>query len=171
MSEQGPPTGDPGREPTEEELRAAYEAELKRIRVEDIIVQTLVSLINLGGRRAGFVPGAEDERDLGQLGLAIEGVRALMPLVEAELGPEANTIREALAQLQMLYARLSGPGAAPGAEGAEGAGPGAEGEGGPPPGGGEQPPGPPPGPPAEEQGKPGEPGPAQRSGRLWIPGQ
>src|SRR3954463_3795160 len=108
MSEQTPPTGDPGGEDTEEELRAAYEAEIKRLRVEDVIVQTLVSLINLGGRRAGFVPGAEDERDLGQVRLAIEAVRALMPLVEDELGPEARTIRDALAQLQMLYARLSG---------------------------------------------------------------
>jgi hypothetical protein len=168
MSEQGPPPGDPGREPTEEELRAAYEAELKRIRVEDIVVQTIVSLVNLGGRRAGFVPGAEDERDLGQVRLAIEGVRALFPLVESELGSEAQTIREALSQLQMLYARLSGGEAgAP----AAGAGPGAEGAGGPPPPGGEQAPGPPPAPGAEEQQKPGEPGPAQRSGRLWIPGQ
>jgi hypothetical protein len=154
MTEQPPPTGDPGREPTEEELRAAYEAELKRLRIEDIIVQTIVSLINLGGRRAGFVPGAEDERDLGQVQLAIEGTRALLPLVEAELGPEAQTIRQALAQLQMMYARASGVGA------------GGEGEAPPPPSA-EQPP-----PPAEEEPpKPGEPGPAQRSGRLWIPGQ
>ena len=168
MSEQGPPlTGDPGGEPTEEELRAAYEAELKRIRVEDIIVQTLVSLVNLGGRRAGFVPGAEDERDLDQVRLAIEGVRALFPLVENELGPEAQTIREALSQLQMLYARLSGGEAgAAGAPGA-GAGPGAEGEGGPPPPSGDQPPGPP----AEDRPQSDQPGPAQRSGRLWIPGQ
>jgi hypothetical protein len=166
MSEQGPPlTGDPGGEPTEEELRAAYEAELKRIRVEDIIVQTLVSLINLGGRRAGFVPGAEDERDLDQVRLAIEGVRALFPLVENELGPEAQTIREALSQLQMLYARVSGGEA--GAAGAPGAGAGAEGEGGPPPPSGDQPPGPA----AEDRPQSDQPGPAQRSGRLWIPGQ
>jgi hypothetical protein len=161
MSEQPPPTG-AGRPPTEEELRAAYEAELKRLRVEDIIVQTLMSLINLGGRRAGLVPGAEDERDLGQLRLAIEGTRALLPLVEAELGPDARTLRDALSQLQMLYAKVGG-GAAPGAAPPEGAGaqPGAEGErpGEPPPA-------------AEpEQPRPGEPGPAQRSGRLWIPGQ
>jgi hypothetical protein len=165
MTEQTPPGGDPGREPTEEELRAAYEAEIKRIRVEDVVVQTIVSLINLGGRRAGLVPGTEEERDLDQVRLAIEGVRGLMPLVEGALGPEASTLRDALSQLQMAYAQLSGAGAGPaGAPGAEG---GAE----PPPGGGEQPPGPPPAPGAEEQGKPGAPGPAQRSGRLWIPGQ
>jgi hypothetical protein len=149
--------GDPGRPPTEEELRAAYEEQIKQLRIEDVIVQTLVSLVNLGGRRAGFVPGAEDERDLDQVRLAIEGVRALLPLVEEELGPEAGTVRQALSQLQMMYARASGTEAPGGA---------AEGEAQPPPSA-EQPP-----PAAEpEAPAPGEQGPAQRSGRLWIPGQ
>jgi hypothetical protein len=168
MSEQGPPPmGDPGgRQPTEEELRA-YEAELKRIRVEDIVVQTLVSLINLGGRRAGLVPGTEDERDLGQVRTAIEAVRALLPLVEAELGPEAKTLRDAVSQLQMAYAQLTGAGGAAAPAGAERPSPpGAEAA---PPGAGQEPPT---GPPAEgDPGQTGEPGPAQRSGRLWIPGQ
>jgi hypothetical protein len=129
MSEQMPPMGDPGgREPTEEEMRAAYEAEIKRLRVEDVIIQTLVSLVNLGGRRAGFVPGAEDERDLGQVRMSIEGVKALLPLVEEQLGPEVNTIRQAISQLQMMYAKAGGePASGPaaggsGAAGAAGAG-------------------------------------------------
>ena len=83
MSTQGAAT------PTEEELRAAYEAELKRLRVEDVLVQTVVSLLNLGGRKAGLAPGTEDERDPDQVRLAIEGARALLPLVEPELGAEA----------------------------------------------------------------------------------
>jgi|tagenome__1003787_1003787.scaffolds.fasta_scaffold20816217_2 hypothetical protein len=153
MSEQTTPGGDPGRDPTEEELRAAYEAEIKRLRVEDVVVQTLVSLVNLGGRRAGFVPGAEDERDLEQVRMAIEGVKALLPLVEEQLGPEANTIRQAISQLQMMYAQASGAG-------------GPEAEEAPPQAAQE-----PPAPPEPEPQQPGEPGPAQRSGRLWIPGQ
>jgi hypothetical protein len=157
MSEQTPPAGDPGREYSEEEIRAAYEAEIKRLRVDDVIVQTLVSLVNLGGRRAGFVPGAEDERDLEQVRMAVEAVRALLPLVEAQLGPEAATVREALSQLQMMYATASGQGA-PGAGAPEGEAP--------PPGAAE-----PPKAPEPDAPKPGEPGPAQRSGRLWIPGQ
>jgi hypothetical protein len=153
MTEQDPQGA--GRAPTEEELRAAYEAELKRIRVDDIIVQTLVSLLNLGGRRAGLAPGTEGERDLGQVRTAIEGVRALLPLVQEQLGAEASTLREALSQLQMAYAQLSGQGAPEDAR-PEPEGPGAvepEAER-----------------PAEPQPEPG-PGPAQRSGRLWIPGQ
>ncbi len=133
------------RPPTEEELRAAYEAELKRLRVEDVVVQTLVSLINLGGRKAGLVPGSEDERDLEQVRQAVDAARALLPLVEPVLGPDARPLRDALSQLQLVYAREAGPPAPPGPAAPQG----------PPP------------PAAEPEG----PGPAQRTGRLWIPGQ
>lgn len=141
------------REPTEEEIRAAYEAEIKKVRVEDVVVQTVVSLINLGGRKAGLAPGAEDERDLDQVRQAIEAVRALLPQVEGVLGPDLPRVRDALSQLQLAYARLSG-GQQPEAGGGE---PAAESPETPPQSGG-QPPG--------EGG-----GPAQRSGRLWVPGQ
>jgi hypothetical protein len=171
MTDQAP-TGGAGRPPTEEELRAAYEAELQRIRVEDVVVQTIVSLLNLGGRRAGLAPGTEGDRDLEQVHMAIEGVRALLPLVEDQLGPDAATLREAVSQLQMAYAQLtSGATTArrPGAEGGDGA------EGGPPAGGAggsaEAEGAPAPEQPGEPGASPGEPGPAQRSGRLWIPGQ
>jgi hypothetical protein len=134
MSEQPP------RQPTDEELAAAYEAQLKQIRVEDVLIQTLVSLLNLGGRKAGLSPGTEGERDPEQVRQAIEGVRALMPIVEPLLGPDAAQIREALSQLQLAYTRIAG------------------GEGAPAP--------------AEPAApKPDEGGPAQSSGRLWVPGQ
>jgi hypothetical protein len=145
---------DPGapvdpRELSEEELRAAYEAEMKRLRVEDVVAQTAVSLINLGARKAGLVPGSEDERDLGQVQMAIEGARSLLPLVEPQLGPNAAPLREALSQLQLAYAQLVGEDVEPSAPAAEQA------------------------PPADEGAKddPEGPGPAQRSGRLWVPGQ
>ena len=82
MSEQAPPpTGDPNREPTEEELRA-YGERLRQIRVEDIIVETIGPLLNIGTLRAGLVPGHEEEADLDQLRKAIEAARALLPLIE-----------------------------------------------------------------------------------------
>ncbi|MBA2637937.1 MAG: hypothetical protein H0U79_06930, partial [Solirubrobacterales bacterium] len=99
--------------PSEEELRATYEAQLKQLRVDDVLVQTVVSLLNLGGRRAGLAPGAEDERDLEQVHQAVEGVRALLPLVEPLLGAEAGQLREALAQLQLAYAQGVGASQAP----------------------------------------------------------
>lgn len=89
-------------EPSEEQIRA-FEEQLKRLRVEDVLVQTLVTFVNLGARRLGLT-GEPDSRDLDQAKLAIEGARALMPLVPAdELGP----IRDALSQLQMAFARES----------------------------------------------------------------
>jgi hypothetical protein len=154
MSEQQPPQ----REPTEEELRAAYEQQLKQIRVEDVLVQTVLSLINLGSLRAGLVPGNESEADPQQLRQAIDAVRALLPQVEPVLGPDAHQIRDAVSRLQMEYARLAGAGAAPASEGGEG-GEGGEPQGEPAPEG------------AQEQPKPGDPGPAQSSGRLWVPGR
>jgi hypothetical protein len=143
MTEQQP------REPTEDELRAAYEQQLKEIKVDDVLVQTVLSLINLGSLRAGVVPGNEGEADPQQLRQAIEGVRALLPLFEPALGPDARQIRDAVSRLQMEYARLAGAGA-PQAD-AEQPAPEAEQE--PPP------------------ATPGEPGPAQSSGRLWVPGR
>jgi hypothetical protein len=154
-----PGAGGPG-QPTEEEMRAALEAELKRLRVEDVLIQTIVSLVNLGGRKAGLAPGAEDERDLGQLKVAIDGVAALLPIVEP-LAPEPDAlgpVRDALSQLQLAYTQLAAGGTpAAGDQAAGGAG-GTPGDAPPAPSGTTPP-------------EPGQPGDAQRTGRLWVPGQ
>jgi hypothetical protein len=134
--------------PSEEELRAAYEQQLKQLRVEDIVVQTIVSLVNLGGRKAGLAAGTEEERDPEQLRMAIEAVRSLLPLVEGALGPDAAAIREALSQLQMAYSQAGGAAA----------GKAPQGEAQPPAGG-------------PSQDRPSGPGPAPSSGRIWVPGQ
>ncbi|HVF76737.1 MAG TPA: hypothetical protein VNA28_00445 [Solirubrobacteraceae bacterium] len=130
---------------SEEELRAAYEAELARIRVEDILIQTVVSLLNLAARKAGLT-GGEEETDFEQVRQAIDGTQALLPLVEPMLGPESKQVRDALSQLQLAYAR-SGAKPPPGAV---------------PPGSG-----------SSDQKPPEAPGagPAASSGRLWVPGQ
>jgi hypothetical protein len=148
-----------GREPTEEELQAAYEAELKRLRVEHVLLDNVAALANLGMRRTGLAPGTEGERDPSQVRLAIESIRALMPVLEQAAPAQVAAIRDAVSQLQLAYVRIGGQ-PAPEAEAGAGAAP----PGGPPPPGPGEPP--PPEPP-----KPGEAGPAQRSGRLWVPGQ
>jgi hypothetical protein len=158
-------------QPSEEELRAAYEAELKKIRVEHILLEQVVTLVNLGMRKTGLAPGTEDERDPDQVRMAIEGVRAVLPLLEASAPEQAQPIRDALSQLQMAYVRLGGgePASVVG-----GAGPGATPEPGPAPAAdpAQTPPAPDPAAPAgSEPPGSGEPGPAQRSGRLWVPGQ
>ena len=130
---------------TEEEL-AALEAEMDRISVDDVLLQTIVSLVNLGARKAGLGGPEGPKADLEQTRQAIEGARALLPLLEARHGDKLGQIRDALSQLQMAYVRQSGkagePGEAPEGEAASGQAPDAEGR-----------------------------GPAQSSGRLWVPGQ
>jgi hypothetical protein len=165
------PAGDPmstSDTPSEEELRAAYEAEIKKIRVEQIVLEQVVSLINLGMRRTGLAPGTEDERDVGQVRVAIEAVRALLPLIEQSAPPQAAAVRDALSQLQLAFVKLGG---APDAGSPANAVPGT------PPAGEYSPTGGAPAP----AGGPAQPGPdapatgdgesAVRSGRLWIPGQ
>ena len=160
-------------QPSEQELRAAYEAELKKIRVEHVLLEQAVTLVNLGMRRTGMAPGTEDERDLTQVRMAVEGVRAVLPLIEEAAPEQVQPIRDALSQLQLAYVRLGG---GTGAESSAPAGPATgSGPGQAPPttpsaGPGQTPPAPS-SEDAPEPAKPGEPGPAQRSGRLWVPGQ
>jgi hypothetical protein len=127
MSHEDPgPQSNP--QPTEEQLRAQLEEELRRITVRDVLLQTVVSLVNLGGQRLGLGEEARDMRDLDQVRLAIESVRALLPLLEEQDAEQVKPIRDALAQLQMVYAREAGAGAPPPG------GAGGEGEGDRPPG-------------------------------------
>jgi hypothetical protein len=161
-------------------MRAAYEAELSRITSADMILQTAVSLLNLGGRRLGLAPGSEGERDLAQVRDAVDGVRALLEILERSASAdELRPLRDALSQLQMAYAREAQAGAGAGTDPsaqqgqadsrqdtpAAGAKPAA-----PPAGAGAatRPADEPGTPPAEE--KPGA-GPAESSGRLWVPGR
>jgi hypothetical protein len=156
--------GDESRQPTEAELREAYEAEIKKIRVEHVLLEHVVTLVNLGMRRTGLVPGTEAERDPGQVRLAIEAIRSLLPLIEGVAPEQVGPIRDALSQLQMAYVRIGGqapPGPSEPAP-AEAGSAGPTSEASPAPAQPNAEPEPP---------KPGDPGPAQRSGRLWVPGQ
>jgi hypothetical protein len=137
---------------SEEQLRQ-IEAEMERITVDDVLLQTLVTLLNIAARKAGLAtpPGQEGPPpDLEQMQQAIEGARAILPLVEQRHSDQLGPVRDTLSQLQIAYTQLR-KGA--GAEGGEPPSGGGEGGGGEPP------------------KKPDGPGPGQASGRLWVPGQ
>lgn len=151
---QGPPPGMGGEEAgmaSEEELQAALDEQMRRLTVPDVIVQTVVTLINLGARKLGLTQGPEGagagERDLEQTRMAIEATRALMPLLPADIGQ----IREALSQLQMAYAQE--------ARGESAAAPAEERPGGDEPAGG-----PPPAAPSEDPER------AKARAKIWTPG-
>jgi hypothetical protein len=131
---------------SEEELRQ-LEAEMERISVDDVLIQTTVTLLNLAARKAGLgaPPGQGPPADWDQVRQAIEGARALLPLLESRHAEQLGPVRDTLSRLQIVYAQQAGgTAAAPPDQG--------------------------PGSPAEP-GKPDGPGPARSSGRLWIPGQ
>jgi hypothetical protein len=161
-------------EPSEEQLRAAYEAELSRISSVDMVLQAAASLLNVGAYRLGLTgPGAQSgdgpPRDLEQVRDAIDAVRGLLPVIERRAPAELRPLRDALSQLQMAYAREAQgapPPQAPGTEqSAPAAAPRQSAPGSPPPAGSSGQPGP-----AAPGGKTG-PGPAESSGRLWVPGR
>ncbi|HEY2632698.1 MAG TPA: hypothetical protein VGI26_10025 [Solirubrobacteraceae bacterium] len=171
-----------GAQPSEAEMRAAYEAELNRITATDMILQTAVSLLNIGGRRLGLARPAEpggsapggdppaSERDLEQVRDAIDGARALMPILERRMPREIGPLRDAVSQLQMAYAREvqstrdPAPAAPPVAPSAASTPTDA-----PLGGSTAEPSAPVADAPAGEE-KPA-PGPAESSGRLWVPGR
>ena len=105
--------------PTEEELRAAMEEQMRRIRVEDVVLQSVATLVNLAGRRLGL-GGAEDERDLEQAKLAIDATRALVPMCPPD---QQEAIRQALSQVQMAFAQAAQAGSAAGADESPGSSP------------------------------------------------
>lgn len=135
---------------SEEELRQ-LEAEMERITVDDVLIQTTVTLLNLAARKAGLgaPPGAGPAADWEQVRQAIDGARALVPLLEQRHAEQLGPIRDTLSRLQMVYAQRSGQAPGEAQAGAEPPAPGAAAEPEPPEG----------------------PGPAQSSGRLWVPGQ
>jgi hypothetical protein len=97
-------------QPSEEELRAQLEEEIRRVRVEDVVLQSTVSILNLSARRIA----KDDERDLDQAKVGIDAARALVDLVK----PDAQAqLRQAISELQMLYAQHAGGGTTEQAEG------------------------------------------------------
>ena len=93
--------------PSEEELQQRLEEQIRKVRVQDLLLESVASILNLSARRIG----KEDERDLEQARVGIEAVRAVLDLIDPE---PREQVREALSQVQMLYAReAKGEGGAP----------------------------------------------------------
>ena len=83
-------------QPTEEQLLEA----LKQIKTEDVVLQTVATLVNLAGQKLS-VEGAKDPVEAQR---AIDAAKQMLPLVPEEaVGP----IQNALDQVQMLFAKES----------------------------------------------------------------
>jgi ribosomal protein L12E/L44/L45/RPP1/RPP2 len=106
-----PPGGsaDPGREqprqeqprqPTEQEIADQLREELKRMKVSDLLVQTLYTVSSLGYHKL-----APESRDLDQARLAIESLRALLPVLKDVVPEEVSRdFGQVVANMQLAYA-------------------------------------------------------------------
>lgn len=90
-----------------DESQAAQQAAaefMRTVPVQDVIVSMVQTVFDVGYRRTGLV-GDGSERDLEQTRVAIETVRALLPVLEGVLDAQSMTaLRGALSELQLAYA-------------------------------------------------------------------
>jgi hypothetical protein len=87
-------------QPTDEQLLQQLEEELKKLKVSDLIVQTLYTVSSLGYRKL-----SEEDRDLDQARLAIETLRALLPVLEGTVADElVRDFKQVTSNLQLAYA-------------------------------------------------------------------
>ena len=86
--------------PSDDELLKHLEQELKTLKVSDLLVQTLYTVSSLGYRRL-----SEQDRDLDQARLAIEALRALLPVLDGSASDElVRDFKQVTANLQLAYA-------------------------------------------------------------------
>ena len=94
-------------QPGEEELLQQVEEELKKLRVSDLLVQMLYTVSSLGYRKL-----SEQDRDLDQAKLAIEALRAVLPVLEGTVAEDVlRDFRQVTANLQLAYADAAKGGA------------------------------------------------------------
>jgi hypothetical protein len=93
--EQQPPSS-----PDDEKLIAELQEELNRLKVSDLLLQTVYTISSLGYHRL-----TGENKDLEQSRLAIEALKALLPVLEGAVPEEAvRDFRQVLANMQIAYA-------------------------------------------------------------------
>lgn len=99
MSEpEQPPEGE-----TDEELLKQVEDELKKLKVSDLLVQMLYTVSSLGYRKL-----SSEDRDLDQAKLAIESLRALLPVLDGAVPEDVlRDFRQVTSNLQLAYAEAA----------------------------------------------------------------
>ena len=85
-------------DPQEQQEQVSAEELIRRLKVSDLLLGTLASLVQLGYAKLG-------EGDAEQARIAIEALRALTPVLESAVSAEAlRDVRQATANLQLAYA-------------------------------------------------------------------
>ena len=92
--------------PDEEEIAEVLAEELAKLRVENILVGALIQVSTVGYRKLGLTEETESERDLEQTRIAIETMKALVPVLQ-QVVPEdlLRDFEQSVAGLQLAYAK------------------------------------------------------------------
>jgi hypothetical protein len=84
----------------EQKLVEELQAELAKLKVSDLLLQTLYTVSSLGYHRL-----SGEAKDLDQARLAIESLKALVPVLEGSIPEEAlRDFQQVLANMQLAYA-------------------------------------------------------------------
>jgi len=84
----------------DEKLVEELQAELAKLKVSDLLLQTLYTVSSLGYHRL-----SGEAKDLDQAKLAIESLNALVPVLEGSIPEEAlRDFQQVLANMQLAYA-------------------------------------------------------------------
>lgn len=107
----------------EERLARELAEQLERLRVEDVVVQTLVTVSSIGYRYLGLTEETRESRDLKQTERAIAVMQALTPVLATFVPAEAvRDFESSVANLQLAYAKAVARHGPRGAEPSPGAG-------------------------------------------------
>jgi len=100
VADQGPT---PQPDVSQEELLARLEEEFSKLQVADVLVQTVFTVSSLGYRNLG-----DEQRDLEQARLAIDALRALVPVLKDTLPADVTRdFDQLVANMQLAYANAA----------------------------------------------------------------
>jgi hypothetical protein len=103
MAEEQPP-----KQPSadEQKLIEELQAELNRLKVSDLLLQTVYTISSLGYHRL-----SGEHKDLEQARLAIEALKALLPVLQGAVSDEAERdFNQVLVNMQLAYASAAAGG-------------------------------------------------------------
>jgi hypothetical protein len=92
----------------EEQVARELADELRKLKVEDVLVTVLIQISSIGYRRLGLTEDTKDDRDLEQAKLAIDTMKALTPVLARVLPEELiRDFESSVANLQLADAKAA----------------------------------------------------------------
>ncbi len=93
---------------SEEEVARQLAEELRNLKVEDVLISVLIQVSAIGYRRLGLTEETKDDRDLPQAKLAIDTMKALMPVLSDVVSADLiRDFEQSVANLQLAYAKAA----------------------------------------------------------------